>query len=52
MHLEEVVEIKNLNTIMAKLEKVVVASGVVVNVAQDYHHQVEELLVSILKLQS
>jgi hypothetical protein len=36
-HLEEVVEIKKLNTIMAKLEKIVVANGVVVNVAHDYH---------------
>jgi hypothetical protein len=52
MHLEEVVEIKKLNIIMVKLEKEVVVSGVVINVTQDYHQQVEELLVSILKLQS
>jgi hypothetical protein len=37
MHLEEVVEIKKLNNIMAKLEKTFVVSGAVVNVAQDYH---------------
>jgi hypothetical protein len=37
MHLEEVVEIKKLNTIMAKLEKAFMVSGAVVNVVRDYH---------------
>jgi hypothetical protein len=36
---------------MVELEKEVLVNGVVVNVTWDYHQQMEELLVSILKLQ-
>jgi hypothetical protein len=37
---------------MVELEEEVLVNGVVVNATWDYHQQMEELLVSILKLQT
>jgi hypothetical protein len=37
---------------MVELEEEVLVNGVVVNAIWDYHQQMEELLVSILKLQT
>jgi ribosome maturation protein Sdo1 len=51
MHRQKVAEVEKLSTTVAELEEAVLAGGAAVNAARDYHRQVEELLVSILKLQ-
>jgi hypothetical protein len=51
MHHEKVIEVKKLSTTMAKLEKEILASWVAINAPWDYHQQVEELLVNMLKIQ-
>jgi len=43
-------KVEKLSTTMVKLEEVILANGAYINATWDYHQQVEELLVSILKL--